>query len=169
MASITEKFGLTLPAGSDYADIEILNENMRRIDGLLGGTAVTLTHTVSGGIHSLTGLETRSGIVQAVFLASADYGEGDTFSVDGVSYAVRMPDGEPPEEGFFVSGAAVSCILDTEGKKVNFKGGGGLSGRDLALGTAIESRVFLGDTFYAGGQELKTGAYDPDWPVKAYW
>lgn len=142
MATTTEKYGLTLPAGSDYVDIEVLNENTRKIDAALAGKSdgVTLTHEKSGTVHALTGLGERSGILQAVFKAAAGFAGGDTFTVDGAEYIAQQMNGEALSDGFFASGAAVSCVVDTEGLTMVFSGGSSLpytyGTTDLTAGTS---------------------------------
>lgn len=84
----------------------------------------TLTHTKSGTVHRLTGLGDRSGFISVVFKASANFVEGDTFTVDGVTYTAKLQNGEIPEDDLFVSGTIVPCIIDTDGKTVNFKNAG---------------------------------------------
>lgn len=47
---ITERLGLNLPEGSDYVNIETLNENFRKLDSLTPGkigAAVTATYTAT--------------------------------------------------------------------------------------------------------------------------
>ena len=41
MATYTANLGFALPAASDAADIHVLNENFRVIDGKFGGTVMT--------------------------------------------------------------------------------------------------------------------------------
>ena len=85
-----------------------------------------LDHQKVGTVHQLSGFGGRAGIVSVVFKASAAFAEGDTFTIDGVTYAARMPDGEAVADGAFTAGAAVGAVIDTAGKTVNFKGGGGV-------------------------------------------
>ena len=124
-------------------------------------TVIQLSHQKSGNVHQLTGLGSSSGTVSAVFTATAAYTAGDTFTVDGTAYTVQLSNGETAEDNLFVAEAAVPIVLDTAGKKVNFKAGGGLSNSKLALATAQESDVATGKTFYAGNNQLKTGILTP--------
>lgn len=116
-----------------------------------------LTHSKSGTTHALTGLSGVSGTVSCVFKATAAYAAGDTITVDGTAYAIQLSNGEAAEDNLFVSGASVPVVIDTAGKKVNFKAGGGLTNAKLALATALVSDVAQGKTFYAGDKTLKTG------------
>ncbi len=119
----------------------------------------TLTHSKSGTTHYLTGLSGVSGTVSCVFRAAADFQAGDSIQVDGTSCTIQLSNGETAEDGLFVSGATVAVIVDTEGKKVNFKSGGGVSSAKLALADAEEGDVASGKTFYAGDKSLKTGTF----------
>lgn len=87
-----------------------------------------LTHAKSSTTHTLTGLSGAAGTLSCVFTASADYMKGDTFTVDGESYTVKQQNGEEAGDKLFAAGAVVSCIIDTAGKTVNFKSGGGGKG-----------------------------------------
>ncbi len=116
-----------------------------------------LSYSKAGTTHQLTGLSGVSGTVSAVFTASDVYSAGDTFTIDGTPYTIQLTNGEAAEDNLFVSGATVSVILDTVGKKINFKAGGGLTNSMLALATATEADVSSGKTFYAGNKILKTG------------
>lgn len=136
-----------------------INEVKGDVDAL--ETVHTLDHSKSGTVHSLSKLNTDDTLVSIQFKATAAYTAGDTFRVDGTAYAPKMPNGKAPDGGFFVAGALVSAILDTEAGTVNFKGGGGLSDSDLALANATAAKVFSGFKFYAGDKTLKTGTAVP--------
>lgn len=133
-----------------------------------GAGSCTLTHSKSGTVHAFTGLS-GSGLVSANFLATASYTAGDTATIDGTEYTFVLTGADEPDTDLFVSGRAVSVVVDTESKTVNFKSGGGLSNGKLALATATEGTVLLGYSFYAGDKTLKEGTYDPDWAIKKYW
>lgn len=123
-----------------------------------GSMVVTLSHEKDGTIHKLTGLGGRTGIIPCQFKATGDYAEGEVFLLDGTPYTARQENGDTLSDGQFVSGAGVAVVVDTEGKRINFKGGGGVGAADLALATATEATVFSGKTFYAGeSKELRTG------------
>lgn len=130
---------------------------------------LTLTHAKNSTTHVFTGLGNRTGLIPAQFKSTAGYTEGDTATVDGVAYTITLTGAEAPETDLFVSGKSILVDLDTEGKTINFKAGGGLGKAKLALADAIEGEVFVGKTFYAKTKELKTGTYDPDWAIKKSW
>ena len=138
---------------------------MRNADG---SGSCTLTHAKSGTNHAFTGLS-GSGLVSANFLATASYDAGDTATIDGEAYTIQLTGADEPDTDLFVSGRAVSVLVDTESKTVNFKSGGGLSNGKLSLATATEGTVLLGYSFYAGDKTLKEGTYDPEWAIKKYW
>lgn len=83
-----------------------------------------LEYTKSGTTHQLTGLTTVSGVVSCVFTATADFAAGDTVTVDGESYEIKLSNGETPQNNLFVAEAVISVIIDKTSKKVNFKSGG---------------------------------------------
>ena len=121
-------------------------------------TVATLTHIKSGTVHAFTGLGSRTGLVPCQFKATAAYTEGDTATIDGTAYTIVLTSDDDPEDGLFVYGRSVLVDVDTAGKTINFKAGGGLTKAKLALATATETTVFSGKTFYAGdSKELRTG------------
>ena len=99
-----------------------------QITGHVSDTEVhlrTLTHSKYGTTHNLAGVSGVSGTVSCVFKATSSYSAGDSIRVDGSSYTIQLSNGETAEDNLFVSGAAVPVVLDTAGKKVNFKPAGG--------------------------------------------
>ena len=141
---------------SDDAAGNLLNLiNQHKADSSVHIT--TLTHAKTGTVHALTGLNGAAGLLSCQFKATAAFAAGNTLKVDGTSYTIKLTNGEDAEDNLFVSGAIVSCIVDTSGKTVNFKAGGGLGTSKLALATATAEDVLTGKTFYAGDKELKTG------------
>lgn len=83
-----------------------------------------LQYAKSGTTHQLTGLTAVSGVVSCVFTATADFAAGDTVTVDGEAYEIKLSNGDIPGNDMFASGATISIIVDKKGKKVNFKSGG---------------------------------------------
>ena len=122
-----------------------------------GSMVVTLTHSKSGTVHQFTGLEERTGLVPCQFKSTAGYTEGDTAIIDGTAYTITLTSADTPETDLFVSGKSILIDVDTEGKLINFKSGGGLTNGKLALADATEDTVFNGRTFYAGDKTLRTG------------
>lgn len=142
---------------------------MEAFEAVAKGMVVTLTHAKEGTVHVFTGLEGKIGLVPCQFKSTAGYTEGDTAIIDGTAYTITLTGADAPETDLFVSGKSILVDVDTEGKLINFKSGGGLTNGKLALADATEDVVFMGRTFYAGDKMLKTGTYDPDWAIKVSW
>nr|DAG37893.1 MAG TPA: tail collar fiber protein [Caudoviricetes sp.] len=184
-AADAENINVTLDTSIVYAraeDLEKITEIVEKIigqsipDSGSGGTIVinssgivTLTHTYTAPNHAFTGLGGRTGLIPAQFKATAGYTEGDTATIDGIAYTIQLTGADAPETDLFVTGKSILVDIDTEGKTINFKAGGGLTKAKLSLADATEGEVFAGKTFYAGGKELRTGTYDPDWAIKKSW
>lgn len=117
----------TTAANTAAAAAESAAEELARAEEMLASAViVTLTHALNGTVHELTGLGSAEGLVNAQFKATDAITEGDLVTVDGVPYAARMTNGIAPDTDFWVAGATISCIIDTEDQIVNFKGGGGV-------------------------------------------
>lgn len=112
----------------------------------------TLDYAKSGTVHGLTGLNGASGVISCQFKATAAYTAGDTFRVNGSTYALKLQNGETAEDNLFVSGALVSCIIDTAGKTVNFKAAGG---QKLPAGTSAIVKIFNADGTFTVPQTSK--------------
>ena len=106
-------------------------------------TVHTLTHSRSapGRFHALTGLNGAAGVLSCQFKATAAFAAGDTMKVDGTAYTVKLQNGEAAEGNLFVSGALVSCIIDTAGKTVNFKAGGAGQLKKYAAGSVTITKT----------------------------
>lgn len=90
-----------------------------------GVHVTTLMHSKEGTVHTLLGIPDGVGIFTAQFKATARFNYGDTFSG---GYTAK-PNGIDTmlTDGAFVAGDVVSVTIDTEGKRLNFKLGGGVS------------------------------------------
>ena len=97
-----------------------------------------LDYAKSGTVHALTGLNGATGVLSCQFKATAAFTTGDTVKVDGTVYTVKLQNGKAAKTGLFVSGALVSCIIDTAGKTVNFKAGGGYAEGDVIAAGKVE-------------------------------
>ena len=129
----------SLTAHTGNAGIHVTAAQKTKWDGY--ETVHTLTHSRSapGRFHALTGLNGATGVLSCQFKATAAFNAGDTFRVDGVTYAGKLADGETLDSNLFDSGALVSCIVDTTGKTVNFKAAGG---QKLPAGTTAIVKLF---------------------------
>lgn len=127
-----------------------------QITGHISDTKVhlrTLTHSKYGTTHYLTGLSGASGTVSCVFKATANFNAGDTIRIDGTAYTIQLSNGETAGDNLFVSGAAVSVIVDKDYQRVNFKAAGGVK---LPAGSIV-----IVNRFTANGQFTvpATGTY----------
>lgn len=122
---ITHADGSVEYATVEYAD-QATQEGTPVNKSLLDEIGVhRLDYSKSGTVHTLSGLGGASGLISCIFTATAAFATGDTVTVDGTSYTLKLTNGEKAEDNLFVSGAVVPCIVDTAGKTVNFKAGGG--------------------------------------------
>lgn len=142
-----------LTAHTGNANIHVTAAQKTKWDGY--ETIHTLTHSRSapGRFHALTGLNGATGVLSCQFKATAAFTTGDTVKVDGTVYTVKLQNGETAEGNLFVSGALVSCIIDTAGKTVNFKAAGG---QKLPAGTSAIVKIFNADGTFTVPQ---TGKY----------
>ena len=68
----------------------------------------TYTHTKSGAVHALAGNFGNN----IKFIATADYSEGDTFTVNGTPVTAKRQNGSQLGANSFISGAVVTCFLN---------------------------------------------------------
>ena len=108
-----------------------------------------LTCSKTGSTHALSGFPSVTGLVSCVFKADKDYAANDGFTVNSTSYSVQTLDGKALTAGAFKAGAVVPIIIDTVGKKINFKMGG-----SRQAGTRLVTEIFVGDP--AGNQSEQT-------------
>lgn len=108
-----------------------------------------LTCSKTGSTHALSGFPSVTGLVSCVFKADEDYAANDGFTVNSTSYSVQTLDGKALTAGAFKAGAVVPVIIDTVGKKINFKMGG-----SRQAGTRLVTEIFVGDP--AGNQSEQT-------------
>ncbi|MEG1152405.1 MAG: hypothetical protein RSD67_06005, partial [Oscillospiraceae bacterium] len=87
-------------------------------------TTITLAHTKVGTVHNLVGTIPTSGLATIRFSATANVIDGDTFTVNSVAYIAQTTNLEPLCGEYFKTGAVVSCEIDINGTKLNFKSGG---------------------------------------------
>lgn len=172
-AADAENINVTLDTSIVYASAEDLDKITQIVETIIGekipdsgsgetvvinsSGVITLTHTYTSPNHAFTGLGNRTGLIPAQFKATAGYTEGDTATIDGETYTIQLTGADAPETDLFVEGKSILVDIDTEGKTINFKSGGGLTGGKLAQATAEEDEVFAGKTFYAKDKKLKTG------------
>ena len=100
-----------------------------------------LDYAKSGTVHGLTGLNGAAGVIACQFKATAGFAAGDSVTVDGTAYTLKLSNGETAEDNLFVSGAIVPCIVDTAGETVNFRAGGGGQLKKYAAGNATITKT----------------------------
>ena len=125
---------------------------------LSSAAILTYTHRRSEGVHMLTPPAGKTAYTNAIirFVAAADFTAGDVFYIGTTTLRGTYANGEALDTGAFVTGETV--LVCRNDKKLTFKGGGGLSGADLALADAAAADVLESKTFYSGGAKLlKTG------------
>ena len=153
----------TLNGHVGNGNIHVTSPEKSKWDGDGSGTVRKLSYnyTSYNTSHNLTGLSDISGIIPCTFRPTRSFHAGDTIRIDGNTYSIQLSNGEEAGDNLFVSGAAVSVIVDKDYQRVNFKAGGGLSNSRLALANATAADVAEGKTFYAGNKTLKTGTLVP--------
>jgi len=104
----------------------LLNEINRHKDNLQPHVQ-TFIHTKTGTTHNLTSSELPTGLFTARFKATDGFIEDDTFKINNVVYTAQSSRLESLNTDDFKSGAVVSIEVDTDGKKINFKLGGGMN------------------------------------------
>ena len=137
---VTREEGLVSAEGDSLNAANFNNLESRIASAFASDGVHTLTHSRSapGRFHALTGLNGATGVLSCQFKATAAFTTGDTVKVDGVAYTIKLTDGKAAKTGLFVSGALVSCIIDTAGKTVNFKAGGGYAEGDVIAAGKVE-------------------------------
>nr|DAE35052.1 MAG TPA: hypothetical protein [Caudoviricetes sp.] len=156
---VTREEGLVSAEGDSLNAANFNNLESRIASAFASDGVHTLTHSRSapGRFHALTGLNGATGVLSCQFKATAAFNAGDTFRVDGVTYAGKLSDGKTAKTGLFVSGALVSCIIDTTGKTVNFKAGGGYGEGDVIAAGKVEA-VYNENLTYQSVNYLGTGS-----------
>ena len=106
-----------------YATVEFADEPMEEgtlLNKAFGDVAwfVPYTHTKTGKTHALVNADGGNNIR---FVASADFADGDTFTVNGANVTAQNSDGSTPAGKFFVAGAVVVGMLN--GSVLTFAGG----------------------------------------------
>ncbi len=104
----------------DMFDDAAMNDLESRIESGLSDAAIsTYTHTKTGTVHALTGSGNK-----IEFKATADFAEGDTWTVNGQSVTAALQNGEPLPADMFKSGNWVTGVR-LDGDKLGFRAAGG--------------------------------------------
>ena len=97
---------------------------IENVEGI-GNFIETLSYSKVDTVHKLSGLNSSSDIISAVFTATESYISGDTITIDDIEYSIQLSNGETPSDNLFVAGCTIPVVIDTIGKKINFKAAGG--------------------------------------------
>lgn len=115
MSTNTEHYALQIDQGSDiFNPLTSIFPNFQKIDtamwaNKLGGV-VTGTHLLSGSIHAIT-VSDAEGFAVFRFVATANYSEGQTFTVNGTPVTAATTAGTSLGSGCFVVNQNVLCCL----------------------------------------------------------
>ncbi len=146
---------VTIPTDGIDAQAQLYLEQLRgAIAEAASGAApngfYSYTCTTTGTVHALT--KASHAGANILFTADAAFADGDTFTVDGVAVTAQTQDGEALADGYFASGAVVSCFLS--GTTLNFKAGGAarlrLVGGTTAPASAAEYTVWVNTSVAVG-------------------
>lgn len=145
----------TLNGHVGNGNIHVTSAEKSKWDGYGSGTVRKLSYNYTGynTSHNLTGLSDISGIIPCTFRPTWSFHAGDTIRIDGTAYSIQLSNGEEAGDNLFVSGAAVSVIVDKDYQRVNFKAAGGVK---LPAGSIV-----IVNRFTANGQFTvpATGTY----------
>lgn len=114
----TTNYDLKKYEGSDiFNPIQVENANADAIDGIMHtnelNSVPTATHILSGNVHAIT--RSNPDARMFVFVATADFTYGDSFTVDGIAKTAKTTSGEQLNTHAFVDGANVlGCLEGTE-------------------------------------------------------
>lgn len=115
MSTNTEHYALQIDQGSDiFNPLTSIFPNFQKIDtamwaNKLGGI-VTGTHLLSGSVHAIT-VSDAEGFAVFRFVATANYTEGQTFTVNGTPVTAATTAGTSLGSGCFVVNQNVLCCL----------------------------------------------------------
>ena len=134
MATTTEHYGMTIPAGSDIVNPLVDTfPNFEIIDGQMfvneNATVGTATEIKTGNVHALTRANGNNNTFR--FVATSVFNSGDSFTVDGVSVTCVLPSGESLGDNAYVIGSNVLCILTST--QLTIFTTGGTANNSLAL------------------------------------
>ena len=165
MSSTTENLGLTLPAGSDWADVQVLNENWKKIDAAVLRAMAAAAAYDAGKTYQQGDFCTQGGLLYRANQAIAQpeawtAGHWTAISITDVIRGLTAADvGAIPKSVF---SAGLPTIYVSKGG--NDATGDGSSAKPyLTITAAINSVLASGN--YVGGNctiEIDTGTYEED-------
>lgn len=132
--ALTPNFGFEVPVGSDT--VNLLTQcypNFTSLDSLLvpmrDNGVSPATHTKVGTVHQLVRTVGTCNVFK--FVATANMGSGDTFTVDGVSVTATAVNGTSLQAGSFVINQSVLCLLNGSVLTVIVSGVSSVSASDV--------------------------------------
>ena len=117
----TTNYELKQYEGSDtFNPLQVDVPNLTTIDTVMHTNAINsvpkATHILSGTVHAI--VRDNPDAAMFVFVATAPFTFGDSFTVDGIAYTAQLTDGQQLNTNAFVEGANVLCCL--EGAELTF-------------------------------------------------
>ena len=117
----TTNYELKQYEGSDtFNPLQVDVPNLTTIDAVMHENAINsipkATHVLSGTVHAI--VRDNPDACFFVFVATAPFTFGDSFTVDGIAYTAQLTDGQQLNTNAFVEDANVLCCL--EGSELTF-------------------------------------------------
>lgn len=111
----TTNYELKQYEGSDtFNPLQVDVPNLTTIDAVMHENAINsipkATHVLSGTVHAI--VRDNPDACFFVFVATADFTFGDSFTVDGIAYTAQLTDGQQLNTDAFVENANVLCCLE---------------------------------------------------------
>lgn len=153
MATATTNYNLILVEGTDLVNpLTQVNPNFTDIDGIMKSNeqaaVQTATHVRTGTVNRLTRL-----VAAPVFrfVATANFVEGDTFTLDGNAVTGYTTDGSTLTGGCFTIGQVVLCLYNSGANTITFMVSG-------ATGIRADAAMLGGElpSYYATASDLAT-------------
>lgn len=103
------------PLTVENANMETLDTDLKAISDRSIGRA---TELVSSGVHAITLLDTDC--VTFKFVATGNFTEGETFTLNGIAINANYPDGTPLKTDAFTTGAVVMASRNADDSVLTF-------------------------------------------------
>lgn len=124
-------------------------ENSEKIKELEKNNIFPLTYSYSNSAHTLTKSKNINfpQYQNVCFMPTTAYTAGDSLTIDGTSYTLKMQDGSALKSGLWAASTLVTATLDTYNHTINFKNGGGISLSQLS-NQASAAQILQGRAVY---------------------
>ena len=103
---------------------ELLKSAQDEVSTLKDDTIQVVTHAHGDKVHNLMTKDGKSAAANLRFTATADFADGDTFTLNGQSVNALMPDGNALSDKYFVTGSIVLGLYNSANNTIYFIGGG---------------------------------------------